>query len=97
MPPRTDHVYHESSAIQIMQVSTPKCRKSPSRNLTILTLDDPNFTSLGLKDRHSNAAPGSSPVFIPFPVSQIVLRLNHVFDNLKTAHDGSLQTRFPFF
>lgn len=41
--------------------------------LNILTLDDPSFTSLGLKDRHNNAAPGSSPVLILFPVGQMVM------------------------
>lgn len=48
--------------------------KSPSGTL-ILTLDDPSFTSLGLKDRHNNAAPGSSPVLILFPVRQLVMYL----------------------
>lgn len=75
MPPHIDHVYHESPAIKSMQLSTPKYRKPPIRKLNMLTLDDPNFTSLGRKDRHNNAAPGSSPVFIPFPVSQMELRL----------------------
>lgn len=74
MPLRIDHVHHESSEIKRMKLSLQKFRKSSSRKLKILTL----FTSLGLKDRHNNAAPGSSPVFISFPVSQMVLYLVHV-------------------